>query len=500
MTACWLHVSDFHFKSGDAYDQDVVLRALVRSVAEFRRNGRQPDLIIATGDVAHRGQESEYRAATKFFHELCAAAGVDKRRLYVVPGNHDIDRALGVGLVRTMETREEADVYFGPSFPKPHITQKQRAFQHWYDQFFDGIRLFPKTSTCGPLEVVDIGSLTVGILPVNSALFRQGDDDHAKLWVGRRCLDAAVEELNTLGPALKIALVHHPLDWLHEAERSNVRTALQSNVDIILRGHLHETDVEAVAGVMGGALHMAAGAAYQTRRWPNRALYASVHDHRIEVFPIRYEDQPREIWTVDPSVFPEPPHTRTFAIPRVIGHSPSLSGIHIGENLAAVSRIGIPPTAKNQIGPQTIIKWRFPLRDELSVTAMIDTGKIVYIEYDWGGNSRTSLTDFPNFQFGTTTLTEIREKLGSNGFTFDKNPAGPFPDGIVLSNGYEIIDTDAIVIFVTKIWFQDNPKDDLLTIANYAKLVAIILADGTYLRRTWGKISADPAYRPIYWK
>ncbi len=119
MTASWLHVSDFHFKSGDPYDRDVVLRALVRSVAEFRRSGRQPDLIFATGDVAHSGQESEYQAAAVFFDALCAAAGVDKRRLYVIPGNHDIDRALGVGLARTIGAREEADTYFGPSAPSP---------------------------------------------------------------------------------------------------------------------------------------------------------------------------------------------------------------------------------------------------------------------------------------------------------------------------------------------------------------------------------------------
>jgi hypothetical protein len=55
---------------------------------------------------------------------------------------------------------------------------------------------------------------------------------------------------------------------------------------------------------MGNALHMAAGTAYQTRKFPNRALYQSFQDGRIDVFPIRYEVKPREMWTVDPSVFP----------------------------------------------------------------------------------------------------------------------------------------------------------------------------------------------------
>jgi len=60
MTVTWLHVSDFHFRSGDPYDGDVVLRALVKSVKDFRDRGRKPDLIFATGDVAYSGKSEEY--------------------------------------------------------------------------------------------------------------------------------------------------------------------------------------------------------------------------------------------------------------------------------------------------------------------------------------------------------------------------------------------------------------------------------------------------------
>ena len=115
MKVSWLHVSDFHFKAGDSYDRDVVLRALVRSVADHRANGRRVDLVFATGDVAHSGKEAEYRAATEFFDALIEAVGVEKRQLFVIPGNHDVDRDLGIGLARTLGSREEADAYFGPS-------------------------------------------------------------------------------------------------------------------------------------------------------------------------------------------------------------------------------------------------------------------------------------------------------------------------------------------------------------------------------------------------
>jgi predicted phosphodiesterase len=321
MTISWLHVSDFHFRGGDPYDRDVVLGALVKSVKWFReQRGRRPDLIFATGDVAHAGQVDEYTAATKFFNDLLVAAGVERGRLFVVPGNHDVDRKMGAGLARTLETGAEADQYFNPEIPKIHIAQKQQAFVQWYNTYFNGVRIFPEDSTCGPVELIEIQGYKIGVLPLNSALFSQGDDDYGRLWIGRRCLRSALERLQSFGAEFKIALVHHPLDWLNEQERTNIKAELQSGTDFILRGHLHETDVESVVGIGGESLHLAAGASYQTRRWPNRAMFTTINRDRVTVFPIRFEDQPQENWTVDPSLFPgELGYEKSFPISRLAG-------------------------------------------------------------------------------------------------------------------------------------------------------------------------------------
>jgi hypothetical protein len=53
----------------------------------------------------------------------------------------------------------------------------------------------------------------------------------------------------------------------------------------------------------GGIVQIAAGGVYQTRRWPNCALFATLDGASLVLFPIRYEDTPTEVWTVDPSVF-----------------------------------------------------------------------------------------------------------------------------------------------------------------------------------------------------
>ena len=319
----WLHVSDFHFRGGDPYDRDVVLRALIKSVKDFREKGRKPDLIFATGDVAYSGKPEEYKLATKFFDDLLKAADLDRDRLFVVPGNHDVDRDRCVGLQRTLESEEEAVQYFGQSGPLAHLVKGQGSFRKWYNKYFKGVRSQPDRSTCRLLKDVTVGDVKIGVLLINSALFSRDDDDHWKLWIGRRCLDHAIKQLGGIEAEFKVALMHHPLEWLNGVERSNIKATLQKNVDFVLRGHLHEDEVEAVASVHGHALHLTAGAAYNSRKWPNRALYCTIEGEGVTVFPISYVDKPEEVWTTDPSPFPhEEGHQKSFPIPRLAATPP----------------------------------------------------------------------------------------------------------------------------------------------------------------------------------
>ncbi len=318
MTITWLHVSDFHFRAGDPYDRDVVLRALVKSVERFRKEGRKPDLIFATGDVAYSSKPDEYQLATKFFDDLLKAAGLTKEYLFVVPGNHDVDRSRCTGLVRTLESREDADAYFGQG-SLDHVTKAQAAFLEWHNEYFKKMprRLISPQSTCGPVVQIEIKGMKLGILPINTALFCRDDNDHEKLWVGRRCLDPAIEKLAENKADITVALMHHPLEWLSKIERPNIKAKLQENVDFVLRGHVEEDEVETVVSAQGSVLHMQTGASYKTRKSPNQSLYCTIERNSAKVFPIRYEDKPKEIWVIDPSVFPdERDHEKSFEIPR----------------------------------------------------------------------------------------------------------------------------------------------------------------------------------------
>jgi hypothetical protein len=215
---------------------------------------------------------------------------------------------MGKGLARTLFSEHESIEFFGPNHPQYHFA-KFTAFSEWYNSYFKDVRAYTLRSTCQSPEALSIRGLRLGVLPINSALFCLDDHDQGKLWIGRRCLDATCTALDKLAPDLQIALLHHPLDWLHDEERGNIKTKLHATVDFVLRGHLHETEAEAVVTPTGGTLHIAAGAAYQTRQYPNRALFVRVDFDagEVRIFPIRYEDKPQEVWTVDPSLFPDGP-------------------------------------------------------------------------------------------------------------------------------------------------------------------------------------------------
>jgi 3',5'-cyclic AMP phosphodiesterase CpdA len=70
-----LHISDLHAGS---VEETVVERHLEPLVERTR-----PELIVVTGDLAHRGRRSEHERAAAFLRSL-------GRPLLVIPGNHDI--------------------------------------------------------------------------------------------------------------------------------------------------------------------------------------------------------------------------------------------------------------------------------------------------------------------------------------------------------------------------------------------------------------------------
>ena len=99
MTARVLHVSDLHIGRRDTQEPVAALQQLV---SEHR-----PDLVLATGDLAHRGRGVELERACEILESLGAS-------YLAVPGNHDIPYTFPARFARPFDEWERV---FGPAEP-----------------------------------------------------------------------------------------------------------------------------------------------------------------------------------------------------------------------------------------------------------------------------------------------------------------------------------------------------------------------------------------------
>ncbi|MES2292541.1 MAG: metallophosphoesterase [Pseudomonadota bacterium] len=116
----YLHISDIHFKRkevGTPDDPNQALRNdMIEDVKHMREKiGRAADGILISGDIAYHGVEEEYNFAYDWLEKkLCPVAGCKIQDVFVVPGNHDIDRSKEAGpaqvaarnSLRTIDARE----------------------------------------------------------------------------------------------------------------------------------------------------------------------------------------------------------------------------------------------------------------------------------------------------------------------------------------------------------------------------------------------------------
>jgi predicted MPP superfamily phosphohydrolase len=87
-----LHVSNYHYKSGD---KDLAGQALlIEKLVEAIKAQDKIDFILFTGDLVFSGSERRDfdLASDQFLKAISIAANVSKPNVLICAGNHDVDR------------------------------------------------------------------------------------------------------------------------------------------------------------------------------------------------------------------------------------------------------------------------------------------------------------------------------------------------------------------------------------------------------------------------
>jgi predicted phosphodiesterase len=264
ITMLFLHISDIHFKRSDVGQPDDPNRALrndmIEDVKIMRgRIGRSADGIIISGDIAYHGVSEEYDFAYKWLEsELCPAAGCTLANVFVVPGNHDVDRSQEAGpaqsaarqSLRTIAVRDldnevrqwlrdktSANVIFGPL----------ESYNRFAANFLCNLRPYCDADDAAARE---LSSSEQPALPFARREVPLSDNSRLRIWgfstvivsdehdgKDKMIIDPAAAQIEAEDGVSHMVVCHHPFNWLRNggpfADRVNKVGKIQ------LFGHEH---------------------------------------------------------------------------------------------------------------------------------------------------------------------------------------------------------------------------------------------------------------------
>lgn len=316
----WLHLSDLHAGHGSfshRLDQRFVLDQLLHDIEHRPADVPAPDVILVTGDVAFSAGSrapEEYDIARQWLHECAKFLGLGPEAVFIVPGNHDVDRRVAnesSGLLDSLRSGyRSVDEALASTKERKALRRRFTAFES-FSAAFAAVDRDERLGLAWRHRYTGQDGLTVRLVGLNTALLSQDDRDLGALRLGRGQIVGTLLEPQ-LGPdELVIALAHHSFTWLADGVEAERR--LRNYVHIFLNGHMHRADSwlvvrgggdEAVTVTAGavhgdeneavvygysfGAVFGKPGAALELRVWP-RAWSRENQDFRLDV-----ENAPRD--------------------------------------------------------------------------------------------------------------------------------------------------------------------------------------------------------------
>lgn len=244
-----IHLSDIHFNMKEIKEiENFIINPLIADLKE-KNEEKSIDAIFITGDLLLKGGEGKIDEGFENFNEKFIKVfeeelGVTKDKIFLIPGNHDIDRTIvnkymESGLKHNLTTTNEVNSFID----KNNCEEINRilSFKKFEETFYSNYEKDKKQlSNFESNFIFYYQGKSIGISCLNTAWRCYGNDDSGNLILGERQITNSVSFLKDC--YLKIALMHHSLDDLALFDKTDVSSYLKSKYDILFSGHSHTSD------------------------------------------------------------------------------------------------------------------------------------------------------------------------------------------------------------------------------------------------------------------
>lgn len=240
-----IHLSDIHFRKRDVttvLDPNYHLRnEIVRDLVEFRRRLGPADLVVVSGDVAFAGHPSEFEFATEWLKRACEACGADIQNVFVIPGNHDVDRDVAdedlVQLIHEnikntidMELNDKISSFLRKPDAASLLYRSLTAYNTFANQFFCDMLPPERTRVNRDFKLND--SSTLRLWGINSAFVSSSADKPGNLFV-----DPATFQITRHAGVANMVVTHHHPTWLRQGQAVEDHYGDVAQIQVF--GHIH---------------------------------------------------------------------------------------------------------------------------------------------------------------------------------------------------------------------------------------------------------------------
>jgi len=233
----WVHLSDIHFAYMNFPTNHI--RSSLLGFLNEKKGEHGFDCIFITGDVTDKNQ-TYGEGLFSFIADVLKTTEVNKNKLYLVPGNHDIEYS--------PERTEVLQRIFKEDNPCKAIENMRNedysiltSAQCKYWEMYEQVKGNRPDSEVHYIEEHD----TYNVIHINTPWLSLDKATKDSIYIGIDRLYDCLKRAKISKESLNIAIGHHNLEWLYPNEREYLRSLFKEyGIDFYLSGHIHKSMID----------------------------------------------------------------------------------------------------------------------------------------------------------------------------------------------------------------------------------------------------------------